>query len=260
MPIVLNNKHPLFNGPLYRGNTCPAYHLMDTCIILGQRIFLLFAVAFRNLKPFNQWRNCYSNFLLGNISISGGNISLEVSGGNGTYTNTTGDLDSYSATCISTDANINISGGTIRMIVKGDQAKGFKSNGSTFITGGNITGTLSGNAAVINDNPSYCTLIKSDMDFTISDGTIIATHTGVGGKGISADGTLTINGGIIDITTSGKSETYTSSTGTGTYKSTCVTSDGKLIIKNGYVKAVSATNYAIGSNTSREISGGITLA
>lgn len=196
----------------------------------------------------------------GNIIISGGNISLEVSGANGTYTNTTSDLDSYSATCISTDADINISGGTIVMIVKGDQAKGFKSNGSVYITGGNIAGTLSGNAAVINDNPSYCTLIKSDMDFTISDGTIIATHTGVGGKGISADGTLTVNGGIIDITTSGKSETYTSSTGTGTYKSTCVTSDGKLIIKNGYVKAVSATNYAIGSNTAIEISGGITLA
>lgn len=196
----------------------------------------------------------------GNINISGGEISIEVSGANGTYTNISGVLDSYSPTCISTDADINISGGDIKLIVKSNQAKGLKSNGSTTISGGNINATLSGNAVTIGDNPSYCTLIKSDMDFTINNGSITAIHSGIGGKGISVDGTATFNGGTVNITTTGKSESFTTSTGTDVFKSTCITSDGNLYIKNGNIRAISATNYAIGSNGTIDISGGIIFA
>ena len=195
----------------------------------------------------------------GNITISGGEIAIEVSGASGTYTNISGVLDSYYPTCISTDADINISGGKIDLIVKSHQAKGFKSNGNTTITGGNITASLSGNAAAINDNPSYCTLIKTDGNFTMSNGSITATHSGIGGKGISADGIITLNGGDINITTTGKSETFTTSTGTDTFKSTCITADGHFYIKNGNLRAVSASNYAIGSAVGITVSGGTTL-
>ena len=195
----------------------------------------------------------------GNITISGGEIVIEVSGANGTYTNTSGVLDSYSPTCISTDADINISGGKIDLTVKSHQAKGLKSNGNTTITGGNITAVLSGNAVAINDNPSYCTLIKTDGNFTMSNGSVTATHSGLGGKGISTDGIITLNGGDINITTTGKSETFTTSTGTDTFKSTCITADGHFYIKNGNLRAVSGSNYAIGSAVGITISGGTTL-
>ena len=169
----------------------------------------------------------------GDVNLKGGNLTVTVTGGNGTYTNTAGTTDNYAPTCISADRNINVSGGSTTLNVKADSAKGFKSDANTTISGGTVTGTLTGKTIVVNYDPSHCALIKCDGNYTQNGGTINATHSGVGGKGISVDGVATFNAGNVTITTSGSAASYTASTGTDTYSPICITVDGNLNLLGG---------------------------
>lgn len=169
----------------------------------------------------------------GNVNLKGGNLTVTVTGGNGTYTNTSGVTDNYAPSCVSADGNVNVSGGNITLNVKANSAKGFKSDKNTTISGGTITGTLTGSSVVVNYDPSHCTLIKCDGNYTQNGGTINATHSGVGGKGISVDGIATFNAGNVTITTSGSAATYTASTGTDTYSPICISVDGNLYLLGG---------------------------
>ncbi len=169
----------------------------------------------------------------GNVNLKGGNLSVTVTGGNGTYTNTSGVTDNYAPTCVSSDGNVNVSGGNITLNVKANSAKGFKSDLNTNISGGTITGTLTGSSVVVNYDPSHCTLIKCDGNYTQNGGTIKATHSGVGGKGISVDGVATFNAGNVTITTTGSAATYTATTGTDTYSPICISVDGNLNLLGG---------------------------
>ena len=168
-----------------------------------------------------------------NVELKGGNLSVTVTGGYGTYTNTSGVTDNYAPSCVSADGNINVSGGNITLNVKANSAKGFKSDLNTTISGGTITGTLTGSSVVVNYDPSHCTLIKCDGNYTQNGGTINATHSGVGGKGISVDGVATFNAGNVTITTSGSAATYTASSGTDTYSPICISVDGNLNLLGG---------------------------
>ncbi len=169
----------------------------------------------------------------GNINIKGGNLTVTVTGACGTYTNTSGVTDNYASTCISADNNVNISGGNITLNVKANSAKGIKSDLNTTISGGTITGTLTGSTVVVNYDPSHCGLIKCDGNYTQNGGTINATHSGVGGKGISVDGTAIFNSGNVTITTTGSAATYTATTGTDTYSPICISVDGNLYLLGG---------------------------
>ena len=169
----------------------------------------------------------------GNVNLMGGNLTVTVTGGNGTYTNTSGVTDNYAPTCVSADNNVNVSGGNITLNVKANSAKGFKSDVNTTISGGTIAGTLTGSSVVVNYDPSHCALIKCDGNFTINGGTVSATHSGVGGKGISVDGVATFNAGTVNITTSGSAASYTASSGTDTYSPICITVDGNLNLLGG---------------------------
>ena len=169
----------------------------------------------------------------GDVNLKGGNLTITVTGGNGTYTNTSGVTDNYAPTCVSADGNVNVTGGNITVNVKANSAKGFKSDKNTTISGGTITGTLTGSSVVVNYDPSHCTLIKCDGNYTQNGGTINATHSGVGGKGISVDGVATFNAGNVTITTSGSAASYTASTGTDTYSPICISVDGNLNLLGG---------------------------
>ena len=168
-----------------------------------------------------------------NVNLKGGNLTVTVTGGNGTYTNTSGVTDNYAPTCVSADGNVNVAGTKVTLNVKANSAKGFKSDKNTTISGGTITGTLTGSSVVVNYDPSHCTLIKCDGNYTQNGGTINATHSGVGGKGISVDGIATFNSGNVTITTSGSAATYTASTGTDTYSPICISVDGNLYLLGG---------------------------
>ena len=188
-----------------------------------------------------------------NLSISGGTIGFNFSGNN--------------ANCISSDTDVTINGGTINITSTSLDGKGIASNGTININGGNINITHSGNTSkgikadgdinitngtfVINSNgttvvtsgdPSYCTAIKSDANINISGGnfTITLPTANKGGKGIKSSGNMTISGNnTINITTNGYGATYTATSGSDVYSSTCLRSEGNMQILSGNITLVS---------------------
>jgi hypothetical protein len=112
--------------------------------------------------------------------------------------------------------NMYISGGTITTAVTADAAKGLKSEGDMYISGGTITVTTSGgglwDATDLKTKAASCLSADGLMD--ISGGTLNLTSTGAGGKGLSADGNLTVSSSaVITVLTSGQAVV---AAGTGT--------------------------------------------
>ena len=101
--------------------------------------------------------------------------------------------------------NIYILGGDININCPGIAAKGIKSEGRMFISGGNITVKTTGNGkwdSEYLETKAACGF-SSDGNMNISGGNISLTATGAGGKGLKCDSVLTITDGIINIATSG---------------------------------------------------------
>ena len=118
--------------------------------------------------------------------------------------------------------NFYLEGGTLNLNVTANAAKGIKAGGDVKISGGSITVTQTGGITTEEDI-SYPTSIKADGNVSITGGEININNTADGGKGISAEGTLTIDESaattIIDIKANGKggtAETSGSSSGDDT--------------------------------------------
>ena len=155
----------------------------------------------------------YFQMKSGTLTISGtgdDGIQCDLSGDTSTgETNDHEDEDS---------GNIYIEGGTINLTVTANAAKGIKAAGDVKISGGTITVNQTGGITVVEDDISYPTSIKADGNVSITGGEITINNTAEGGKGISAEGTLTIDESaattVIDIKANGKGGTVETS-GTG---------------------------------------------
>ena len=162
------------------------------------------------------------------LVINGGEINITLTGAD--------------ANCIKADKELTINGGTFILNNSGAVSKGIKSNSTITITDGDITITSSGATVVANNDPSYCTAIKGDTDIIISGGTfhINLPSSNNGGKGISCDGNMTISGNnTINIETHGDGATYTATSGTDTYSSSCLRAEGNMQILSGDITLTS---------------------
>ena len=182
----------------------------------------------------------------GNFVITGGvddvngfsaDSTLVINGGSFDIT-----MTGVSDNCIKADHTLTINGGTFVLNNSGNVSKGINCNNDITITGGDITITASGGTVIENNDPSYCTAIKGDANITISGGNfnINLPTTNNGGKGISCDGNMTISGdNVIQIETHGDGATYTATSGTDTYSSSCLRADGNMEILNGNITLTS---------------------
>ena len=116
-----------------------------------------------------------------------------------------------------------ISGGTLTISTSNDAAKGIKAEGDVEISGGVVSVTQTGGIVVEEDDISYPAAIKSSGNITVSGGSVTVKSTAAGGRGLNADGAITINeenaSTTVDITangTGGTAETSSSSTPTTT--------------------------------------------
>ena len=185
----------------------------------------------------------------GDVTIQNGNLEINTTADSqrgikvsGIFTMDDGHLEisctGYDAKGIKADSLLFIHGGTVEIDHSGDISKGIKCDKDITISGGNIVINSSGSTVVTDYDPAYCTAIKSDANITISGGefTIILPTTNHGGKGISCAGDMTISGdNTINIETHGDGASYTASSGTDTYSSSCLRAEGNMQILSGNI-------------------------
>ncbi|MDR2026772.1 MAG: carbohydrate-binding domain-containing protein [Prevotellaceae bacterium] len=132
------------------------------------------------------------------IAISGGDISVVTSGATVLEEVGSGFDPSY-CTAIKSDADITVTGGTVRIesLATSDGGKGISADGDIQILGGTL------NISVAGDGKSYtaetgtpdsytAACIKSDQNITLSGGNITCSSSGAGGKCINAGGMITV--------------------------------------------------------------------
>ncbi len=105
---------------------------------------------------------------------------------------------------------IYIKGGVINVETSAAASKGLSSDGFIQIDGGRTTAITTGTGELDEDGKdvSGCAAVKADSIFVMNAGELYCKSTGAGGKGISTDQTLTINGGTIKVVTTGAQYVY----------------------------------------------------
>ncbi len=134
------------------------------------------------------------------------------------------DIDGATSTGATTDhededsGNIYIVDGTVNITASVDGGKGIKAGGDVVISGGTVSVVQTGNIVVEGEDISYPTSIKSTGNINITGGKVTINNTAQGGKGFSADGSVTIDESsattVVNITANGTGGTAeTSSSG-----------------------------------------------
>ena len=207
----------------------------------------------------------------GNIYIEGGTLNvtatatatkavksegdIRISGG----TWDTDDSKTKAAACLSADGNMTISGGTLALTSTGAGGKGISVDGTLTTTDGTVTIKTSGNAVVASSSGTISTVSNSQQLDSYS------TNYKSLPKGIKVDGAITINGGTINITTTGaggegiESKSTLTMTGGYVYASTAddgINSSSTMTISGGYIMVSSSGNDGLDANGNMNISGG----
>ena len=221
--------------------------------------------------------NCEEYFLMksGTVSINGvGDDGIQCDLGGTTSTGETTDHEDEDS------GNVYLEGGTLDISVTAAASKGIKANGDIRVTDGTITIKSTGSATWDSEDSEVkgSTCLSADGNMTISGGTLTLTNSGSGGKGIKADGTLTISDAAnISVTTTGQIA-YCSSTTNTTIRTTTssnqterlsdnlktspkgIKADGAMKITGGTVIVSATYHEAIETKSTLDISGGYVYA
>ena len=153
----------------------------------------------------------------GNLSISGGDFTIETHGDGAAYTVSGNTKDSYTSSCLKCDGNMEILTGTFNLTSTGKGGKGINSGGTLVIgqegannneltlnvttSGERITITSGGGGPWGGGDYANPKAIKAEGDLTINSGNInvLCSQTqNEGGECIESKAYLTINGGNIE--------------------------------------------------------------
>ncbi|MBQ6156826.1 MAG: carbohydrate-binding domain-containing protein [Bacteroidales bacterium] len=203
----------------------------------------------------------------GSVFINGGTVNITTAGSGAAYTVSGSTKDSYSCSCIKSDAHLHITGGDITCSSSGAGGKGIRADSSIVIGAVNAADSLltlnvstSGARFTVSgggggwpgpggDNSDYCNpkAIRSGGNLTINSGiiTVTCTQSGEGGEGIESKNILNINGGQLEISSTGDD---------------AINAANYLYINGGTTYATSTNNDAIDCNGPMYITGGFTIA
>ena len=208
----------------------------------------------------------------GDIFISGEPEINITTSGKGTWDED--DLETKAACGISSDRNIDISGGTLTLTASGSGGKGMKCDSILTISGGDITVSTSGglyynNGTTENTNYTGNTDRVSSDYYSSPKGIKAGLKTEVGNNSYTYSGGLVISGGKVKVTTTGTNgegieskntleisggEVYVNSYDDG------INAAQDLTISDGYVYSRSTNNDGLDANGNLYINGGLVYA
>ena len=190
----------------------------------------------------------------GNLTVSDGTINITSTGGGAWDSD---NAKTKASSCIAADGNILIKGGELSLTSSGSGGKGINGDSTLTINSGNISvKTTGGTFAYVNgteysnytsntdhltsDQKSTPKGVKIDGNIEINGGTINVTTTGNGAEGIESKAVLTVNDGTIVV------YAYDD----------CLNSSSHMYLKGGDITVVSSSNDGLDSNGNMYISGG----
>jgi trimeric autotransporter adhesin len=141
----------------------------------------------------------------GNIIYTSGTCAILTTGAAATYKNSTGSTDSYCSSCISSDGNIFLQGGSVTASSSGLAGKGIKSDGTFTIGDVNnspvVNITTSGSKLLVSGsgmsvNYSSAKAVKSTGAIAIDNGTITISSAD---DGMKSDASVTISNATVAI-------------------------------------------------------------
>lgn len=215
----------------------------------------------------------------GDLHISAGTVGITCSGNGGTYTNSTGVIDAYTAVCLNADRNLVLSGGSMTLSSSGTGGKGISGDANASIgtvSSSPTLGVTTTGTRISFGNGEYAEAkaVSVDSTITVDNGAITITSADDGFKSkVRIDvygGTITVNnsvegfeapyiyvhGGTMHVIASDDCLNATFSTVSGGTES----DDGSIIeISGGYIFAVAQSGDGIDSNGRLTISGGTTI-
>jgi len=199
------------------------------------------------------------------MTLSGGTITINASGGVALPASGSGVDPSY-CDAIKCDADVTVSGSAITITHTGISGKGISTN-TFYMTSGTLNIATSGAGAIYTNSlgsmDAYsAACISTDGALSILGGTVNASSTGIGGKGISA-------GGILNIGSLNSAPTiYVGTSGNAILSGVnsitepkAIKSDTTIYLKNGNVSVNAAgAGEAIDTKGSIYMSGGTVVA
>jgi trimeric autotransporter adhesin len=176
------------------------------------------------------------------VLIKGGVINVTTTGEKGNA------IKSESYTTISSGTDV------ITLAVSGRGSKGIKTTGDFTLNTGTVKITTSGAAYYLAADADVTAPagINCDKNLAIKGGNLTISSTGIGGKGITVDGTATVSGGMTNITVTGATFTFSS---TLTSEGKGFKSDGAFVMNGGEIN-ISASDDGIKSNKSITVNDG----
>lgn len=194
----------------------------------------------------------------GSIYVYDGTIDITTSG-KGKWDST--DMETKAASCLNSDANTVISGGTLTLKSTGSGGKAINSDGTLTISGGTIVAATTGGLYYNNGS-------TENTNYTGNTDNVNSSYYS-SPKGIKVDGAITISGGNTNVSTSGRNgegieskSTITISNGQVTVNAydDAINSAGDLTVTGGYVYARTTNNDGMDSNGNTYIKGGLCYA
>ena len=124
-----------------------------------------------------------------------------------------------------------VTGGVMNINVTGTADKGISTDGEVRIEGGRTTIFTSGGYEYDSDENDYsaCSGIKADSVININGGELNIKSTGIGGKGLNCDDEININDGVVRIITTGKRQKDSK----GSVSPKGIKADGKITVSGG---------------------------
>ena len=124
-----------------------------------------------------------------------------------------------------------VTGGVVNINVTGTADKGISTDGEVRIEGGRTTIFTSGGYEYDSDENDYsaCSGIKADSVININGGELNIKSTGTGGKGLNCDDEININDGVVRIITTGKRQKDSK----GSVSPKGIKADGKITVSGG---------------------------